>query len=481
MIGVLEQGEKYPAYFWRPDDPEREHLIAGLIWLDDRGGPVIQLHAPLTDLSWFPTEKDHPDLVYGKTIGTAVTLRRLTVISSQQGMRLDEPGAIVYRAQWAYLGGRWLDEADEEFDQVRVSFWDQDAWVDKELVRLVNPTLDSGVAIRSLRMEPVQLPCGDVDLRVEDATGWHGTTIDPGTRFALEFPSPKSFFDLVGSWLPALQFLVVSATARPAGIRSLHVSRSEWANERRERTVHSNWLRVYLRTDPKPELEHSSLKLLHRLEDFNGGVTSAPIDLARWFSSYARHEFAVEQFAAIRAGQTGGPATTMLSAAQAVESLDRRIHPDEPTGNEDTWGVSAKQAMSAAGIPPKIRRKACGAIKNSYRPSLEERLRRLDAETGNFVRELVGNRRWATDVQDLRNIVAHGLEDTDRFQNDTRGLRVAKDILILLFELRWLVLIGFTPEQARELAKRRVDFWHTQNELQDGLQHVRTLVASERA
>lgn len=35
MIGVLEQGEKYPAYFWRPDDPNHEHPIAGMIWLDD--------------------------------------------------------------------------------------------------------------------------------------------------------------------------------------------------------------------------------------------------------------------------------------------------------------------------------------------------------------------------------------------------------------------------------------------------------------
>lgn len=480
MIGDLERGEKCPAYFWRPDDTAQERPIAGLMWLDDRGGPMVQLHAPLTDLSLLPTEKDHPELVYGQMIGTAVTLRRLTVVSSQQGIMVNDPGALVYRAQWAYLGERWIDEADEEFDRVRVRIWDQDTWVDRRLVELVDPTPDRGVAIRSLPMPPVKLPCGHIGLHITDATGWHGTTIDPGTQFALDFRSPKSFLESARSWLPALQFLLVSATARPAGIRSLHVSRSEWAGEPREHRVHSDWLRLYLRTEPKPESDHSSLKLLHRLGDFDRDENSAVIDMARWFASYVRHQFAVEQFSAIRAGRTGGSATTMLAAAQAVEALDRRIHPDEPLGHEDAWATRAKAVLSETDIPSDVRRKAVGAVKYSYRLALEERLRRVDAETGCFVSELISERAWARDVQGLRNVVAHGFEQTERFQNDTRGLRVATEILILLFELRWLVLVGFSPEQARELAERRVDFWHTRDLIKEGLSHIRAVVSSEQ-
>lgn len=58
-------------------------------------------------------------------------------------------------------------------------------------------------------------------------------------------------------------------------------------------------------------------------------------------------------------------------------------------------------------------------------------------------------------VADARNIVAHGLESTEKFQNDESGIYVAGQMCLLLFDLRFLVTVGFTPDQARALVMRR--------------------------
>jgi hypothetical protein len=163
-----------------------------------------------------------------------------------------------------------------------------------------------------------------------------------------------------------------------------------------------------------------------------------------------RHRYAVEQYARIRSRSTGGVLAEFVAATQLVEALDRRLHDDKPTPDQDV-AIKNLLPILKQQLPDELFGTTKSALKRAYEPSLAGRLRRLDNELSHLISDLIGNRRWCADIAAIRNIVSHGLETSARLIHDKRPLQVATEIALLLFEAHWLRLAGFSEDQTRSL------------------------------
>ncbi|RIJ77987.1 hypothetical protein D1871_04690 [Nakamurella silvestris] len=471
----LKPDEQHPAVYWKVTDKDRARPLPGLFWLTANGLPMIQLHEPLDpgEAGMFASH-DAPSLLHGLIMGNTLTLTDLELVISRQSMRSAGPVLVRYSARMALVGDYWLgdEEADRVFDQVKVRYWDQDRWTETQSVGLQNPTEETPVSIHHLRPAPIPLACTGGRLEVRDASSWNPTAIHPSSNFHIELDEPTTLPQLIEDWLLPLQFLLVSATSRYSDVEYMAVRNTNLVFPDKPHNSQVSWLRVYTSQRKRPAKDLLSGTMLHRLSDFPDGY-----DFDRVFDVVRTNRFAVGQYSAVKSDQTGGHLTTFVASAQAVEALDRVAHPDAPVGDEGEWSKKVKAALREIDAPKRIVSSASYGAKKSYRPSLEARLNRVDADTGKVVGGIYKSKSWAADLAAARNVVAHGLENTELLKTDVRGVQAATETYLLLFELRLLTLIGFTAEQADSLSSRRGYYWTTVQQLKDGAAHIQALAS----
>jgi hypothetical protein len=287
----------------------------------------------------------------------------------------------------------------------------------------------------------------------------------------LEFDEPVAIDRILREWITPLQFLILSATGRPSAIETFGATNSTWSVPN-ERHSSERWVRVRLGRPPavqgKPQQAYD---LLHRASDFELG-RQLPLAV----DAVNRHRYPVEHFAALK-GQPGGPLARFVAAAQLVESFDRTLHddPKKPDQGERIQGIT--RTLKEQAVPAAYRNYIKSSLTYFHEPSLERRLRRLDKESGDVISG-IAPRGWSTDVARLRNIVVHGLRPSETLTRDARPVQVGTEILMLLFECRWLLEMGFSKKQIVDLVEGRVNHWIIKTTIQDNYEALKEIAES---
>lgn len=444
-----------PARWWLPT--KKEEQAAGLYWVDDDGAARITVHARLADGPRL-LRADSIPLLHGNVLGTAVTIVNARPVDSTIPMRGD-----VHRAEYAAMlayEGFMLGTNELSFDKARFGVGHLGEWANWDSWEDVDddhPGKPPRLEHQGLQRRSIE--CDGGVLSIQDGAGWSqadGTwTLTSGCRFDLQLDSAVSLDDLDYRWLRPLQLLLTTATARRSPLLHLSVSSTDWVLEDPDEDGRppGDWVRVRYRSRAAQSLTRlSSLHHRHLLQDFD-----ADLQIPAYFKAADHHRYALERYSDAISEVAVGRETTFLNAVQAIEALDTGLHVDVPSAWQAELAAVIDDATKAAGYNAKRRKTARRGAEQAHMPSLSGRLRRIDVETGRFVSELAG-RGWPEDVETLRNAVTHGR--TGEVLRKTAGaLLVATEISKFLWDLRWLMVLGFDVDDAQRLVRRRANQW----------------------
>jgi hypothetical protein len=457
---------------------EPHEAAAGLYQVAEDGQPEAKVHGSWSEMpSLFHAMADEPmPLLYGNVFGKSVTLVDCRVTSSKRGLSVLQDTTITPRMA---VEGLWLEPKELAFTELSVQFWDQDVWTQWDSYRGVvsASTDDFGLTVTYERPEAKVAELPQATVTLTDASTYDQTTHPGGwslksiSRFRIHFSEPIGVEDVFNRWLVPLEFLIMSATGRSSGISALTATNSTWeiANERHRA---DRWVEVRTSYPPRFGKEKESHDLLHLARDFDFGR-----QIPRVVEVVNQHRYSVEHFAALKGRPSGGVLARFVAAAQLVESFDRTLHDDQPKPGQAAVMEQVTKLLKDTGISSKYRRKIKDVLKRSHEPSLEQRLRRLSRQSGSVLDEVVEHTRWPADVARLRNIVVHGLETSETLTRDVRSIQVSTDILLLLFEARWLWEIGFDQAQIRRLLERRAYHWSIKHRIRENYPHLAQIAA----
>jgi hypothetical protein len=463
-----------PAEWFRPGHMKAGDGAAGLYWIGDDGRPEAKIHGAWAMDKQLPSiarvfEEEMPYLLYGNAFGTAVTLIDCRVNGSKTNLSVLRDTGLRPRLA---IEGLWLESGDLAFTRCDVQLRDQDTWTqwnafDAKITETENE-LERDIEIRSNLPNRVTASFEGADLMLLDGSIFRqmtqaprGWSLESKSTWRLTFEAPVPIDDILRDWIVPLQFLIMSATGRPSAVELFRATNSAWAVPD-ERHSSDRWVTVRVARPPstpgKPQQGHD---LLHRASDFH---LERQLPLA--LSAVRRHRYPVEHFAALKRPQSGGPLARFVAAAQLVESFDRTLHEDAPKERQGEVVRLIAALLKDGGVPSAYRSYIKNGLKYVYEPNLERRLRRLDREAGDIIGGIAPPT-WAADVQALRNVVVHGLKSSEQLTRDVRPMQVATEILMLLFESRWLLEIGFAKKQVRDLVESRVHHWIIEAHIQD--------------
>ena len=468
-----------PALWYEPGTYRLENPVPGLYSILENGQPEARLHGSWSDVPpLLATDLEQPlQILHGNVFGRAVTLVDCTVTGGKRNLsRLQD---VTLWPSYA-IEGLFLEASELAFTEVYVHYWDQDIWTEwnayEAEVTANSSRYDIRIASRSPKEVSAQVQ--DASITLCDASTFSqtpqpsdGWILKSQSKFHLTFREPLPIDDLFSRFLVPLEALIISATGRPSGIKSLQATNREWPQIPNSRYPSDRWVKVRVSYHPRPSKELYYVDLLHLLRDFDF-ARQLPLVM----EAVEQHRYSIEHFAAIKRPNSGGALANFVAASQLVESFDRTLHDDQPSPGQVDEVRKVEKLLSTTDIDAGYRSKIKNFLKRSHEPSLEERLRRLDAETGLVVTDIVSNRRWCADIARLRNIVVHGLPASEALTRDIRSIQVATDILLKLFESRWLCVIGFEKSQAQALIARRRDYNNATRRIRENYEHVRSLV-----
>ena len=356
--------------------------------------------------------------------------------------------------------GLMLAPGELAFDKARFGVGSLDVWADwKSWVDVDDDHPGKPPRLEHQGTQRRSIACRGGTLSLEDGSAWSQVdgvwTLSSGCRFDLALDAPLPLDDLDYRWLRPAQLLLTTATGRRSPLLHLSVANTAWqfSDSDEDGRPPGDWVRVRYRSRAaQTSTRISSLYLRHRLADFD-----APKQVPAFFESAGHHRYALERYSDASSEVAVGRETRFLNAVQAVEALDTGLHEDVPQTWQAELAAVVETAAVAAGFSSGRRRAARRGAERAHIPSLSGRLRRVDAETGHFVSDLAG-RGWPEDVEILRNAVTHG-RTGEVLRRTSDALIVATEISRALWDLRWLVVLGFDLEDAQRLFKRRVNQW----------------------
>lgn len=412
--------------------------------------------------------------IYGRVMGKFVTLINCTITSSNR--TFDDPMTdTTIHAKRALIGDEWPDDNEFTYDQARIVLWDQDAWTGW-------PELEFDYlekSFRGLNPREVELSCSEGHLSLRQEFRWQRQNRESQeftlrSELHIHLPKPVSYEDFGQRWLAPLKFMITASTGRSTGVRSLRLRNNSWLIDGNRLHPSRGWLQMQVPYPTRPREEFIRATALYRRSDF-----PEDYDYDQVFTAARRNRFSIDQYANIKSGSSGGSLTQFTAIAQALEALDRLSHPESPEDDQENWRARVDQFLKEQGARRGIRNAAKYALRNAHRESLEGRLSRLSKETGGIIDTLLPGSTWPGEVARARNVVAHGLETTDLLMKDLGGIFAATEICLLLFELRWLTLIGCTPERANELSTRRGYYQPTIQAIQANYPALATLASRQ--
>ena len=458
---MVEVARTLPAEWSRTNDVGKKETISGSLEISpDFPTHLIHLnkdfaneHDVLTGFFSEQVELDVYPVLHGQTKEgwfTAIDSRPAGGSRTFGGSKLSD---IVLRPSFVIQGDVLLHAHELSVTNVTLRFWDQDAWAEWYSLEIVNGTKDDPtVVITQLQPPTHSLEINGAKLSLRDASqtayfpiGHGRINVNQTSRFELEFDEEVPLKDFMGNWMAPLSFLISSGTRRTSGIEMMRINNRNWVSDL-DNTPVKSWLSVIPRNPKRKFSEDDKIDFLHTLREF---------DFARQlpvvFDAHTKHKPAVEQYLDYLHNKPSTPMVRLTVLAQLVETFDRSLNPDSPV-TDALKDVATALSNHVAG-DPSFKKYASGAkrvVTESVRPTLEDRLRRLDLSTAKVVSEMLGRKSWKADIAKIRNSIVHGLPSSAYFLTNYIPIQISVDILEMLFELRLMVTLGFTAEEVKK-------------------------------
>jgi len=435
----------HPVKWSRPGHDRTTDGVPGTYKVDDKGRIEVHIHD-----TWdgnasfaFAPDPEFPTMLHGEVFREAVTLVDCQVVSSKTTTTSQQD--VVLRPRYAIEGGFFLDPDELSLTDVHLRFTDQDAWTEWDAFAVNQERSSVGLdeamstfvrpADREVRVNGGTLRLVD-DSYVRQDVGAHRWVLQSRSRFEVHVDNPVAIDELMSRYAYPLQVLLLSATGRMPGLMSMRGTNTAWAFKDGGDPQVSRWATVRCFHGGDGNLPSGSIRYLHRLQDLDFTT-----HLPRIFDAVEAHRYSFEHFAAIHSEKAGGHLSRFVALTQLVDSFDRSLHPDD----------------------------------RGHR-SFDGRLKRLEDESGNLIDSVVGNRLWRNQIRRLRNIVVHGDESAPHLVRDPRPLVAGSEILLLLFEIRFLVEIGFASDAAKSLVEKRGTHWRITSTIKENYPHLVSLV-----
>jgi hypothetical protein len=123
-----DQQQQRPALWFRPGEVDTGQGVAGLYRVNEHGQPEVTLHGSWSDGPGmvFSAPQDIP-LLQGSASGKGITAVGNRLSHSHRDLFTDLQDTTLI-PRYTIEGRFYLNEEELALTQVRVSFWDQDAW-----------------------------------------------------------------------------------------------------------------------------------------------------------------------------------------------------------------------------------------------------------------------------------------------------------------------------------------------------------------
>lgn len=440
-----------PTEWFRPGYIERDKA-AGTYSVTENGVVEAWLHGSWHDVPSIAlvgidkSAEGFPAMVYGDAFG-----RRVTLVGTRRGMSRTNSATRQQRTRIDTdygIEGLWLQPEELALTEAVVRFIDQDLWTSWSAypaeMRFEEGFGVIGLNVRYEKPEPLKATLSGGSLHLKDAST-HQQLMNPrrwvlksASEFVFEFDAPIEIEQFQRQYLMPLEMLITSATGRRSGVKQFRATNCDW-DVPVEHGEAGRWITVHLGHMTQEEDTKSSTKLLHRLTDFDFAM-----QLPMVFDVAQVHQYSLEHYGALRRGASAGHLADFIAAAQLCESFHRTMHPNR----RDDMGLDA-------------------------------RLTKLDQESGGLIKEIAEDKDWHKRLARLRNIVAHGLPRSEVLTSDVRSVQAATRMLLLLFEVRFLVALGFSAENARRHAVDRSGHRWIVLAIKEGYPHIKEMTMKD--
>lgn len=443
----MDVGVLHPVAWYRPGDDYSKEGVPGTYRVDSEGRIEAHVHGMFAGERGhlFGPDPSFPSLLQGRAMKEAVMLVGARV-TAQRGALTEQRDATVV-ANYALEGFGALEPDELTFTDVRLRFTDQDTWTGWDRFAVMADDrlriADVGAVLRDVPEVEANVEGGTLRLvdgsyvnQEHDAHRW---VLQSRSWFDFHFDEPLAISEVLDRYAYPLQVMLMSASGRLPGVVSMAGTNETW-DFGDEGRVPSRWFQVRRFHGPLETPRVSDLQYLHRLRDLDFGVHMPAL-----LKAVDRHRFALGHYGLLRADRfVGGHPVRFSVATQLIDAFDRTLHPVDRS-----------------------------------EPSFEARLKRLESESGNLIDGMIGNGGWRGQVARLRNIVVHGDAYAHELLRDQRPLVVGYEALLLLFEVRLLVEIGLSTEQAKSLVTGRVHHWTIKDAITENYASLRELIARD--
>ncbi|CAN02364.1 hypothetical protein CMM_2292 [Clavibacter michiganensis subsp. michiganensis NCPPB 382] len=388
-----------------------------------------------------------------------------------------------YRPRLILKATTLLHEDELAVSKATVQFWGQDRWAQWSKWTTEGKTAhNEEIKVTRHPLPPVAASYRGVDISLSDASpyvfiggGQTKVTLTQSCAFRIAFPEAVPVDEFITEWLAPLGFLVATGIKSAAGVDIMWLGNDNWKEDESGKPIGKN-LRAYLnnpeRLDSEDELD--PVQFLHKMRQFDF-AKQLPLVIDAWKA----HRVTLEQYLEWIHRKPASIVSQLSYMAQLVESFDRSLSPDPAVPDElVVLGDKAAELFRGAEELAHLSKNAKQAVVESTRPTLSQRLKRLDNETGKVVSKALGGGQWKAYVPLVRNSVAHGLPSSGFFSKNRIPLELSVDILEMLFEARLLVMFGFDKAQVAQMMTKDNPYWDSRvARITEHMQHFETFKA----
>lgn len=441
----MKKGTPYPARWYRPGDDYIGPGASGTYKVDANGrveAHVFELF-PDEKMSLFGPKDSIPSVLHGEVLGEGVTLVGCRVNQHRSGMTSQRD--LTLSADYSLEGFGVLDPEELKFTHLKFRFTNQEEWTQWNRFSVMEDQSfrlnDLGVVLRNAPKYIANIDGSELELVDHSTVAYeheaHRWILQSRTYFEYRFKSSISIDEALDRFVYPLQVMLLVACQMLPGLIDVAGHDRNWNFGSAPARRPSEWFQLRRYHGPVERPAISSLNYLFTLDDFEFAS-----QMPKVIQAVNTHRYALSRYAYIRSDRFVGEYKERFSvAAQLIEAFDRTLRPD---GKES------------------------GAF--------DKCLKHMEDESGNLVDRIIGNKKWRGELAVLRNIVLHGDSNADNDLRDQHPLVVGYEALMLLFEVRFFVELGFEPERAKRLVTRRANHRSIERAIQNGYPSLTLLV-----
>lgn len=445
---------------------EQKDAIPGAYEVTENGTVIVELHRWLPGRHPFDitVDGDRLPMLYGTAYGLPITAVRCRY-SNRNASLLNDHAKIELRP-WVAIEGLLMDEAELHLTEAYIQVEYQEAWAQHESFPITKQGrlgFPLGLRHKPLRKTSARILGGRA--HVEDASvyvpGEFEIALKSRSQFRISLTKPVTLDEFSEHYVRSLLLLMTLATGRDCGVLDIHATCRTWVIQG-ERHAGDRWVAVRMGHSGKRTKPMQSHELLFSLPDME-------------WSTQARHIFEVtgawvyplELWATLTDPSFSWPLGRFANAIQAVEALDRIIHPEPEFIPDKEMADEMDAVLKENGFNNRARQKAKEAFLRPRETALDVRISRLSNRVSVPMEGLMGEQPWPTRIARLRHVASHGLKTAERFTKDVRAPQVATEILLYLLECLYLERLGFEQDRILELQRRRSNFGYRVSTVKD--------------